>query len=269
MKVVRLHWRRTGFLAIFLFFLTGAIVHAQTEPQTPPAARPAAEPGWQITMSPYLWLEGMNGNLNVTGHQVKIDQSFTDIMSHLKFGVMGLSEARHGKWGILTDLLFARIGSQEAVAVEGLPNAVDVKATLTTLTFTPSAAYRVYENRRLSADALAGIRFYHLGAELNVNAGASGKQYYSGSDNWVDGVAGGRLAMKLTPRVGAFLIGDAGAGGSKLTWQTVPGIGYKLTERTTLQFGYRRLYTKRQHASVLATELTQQGFVLGAAFRLK
>jgi hypothetical protein len=94
----------------------------------------AANDNWHVSVSPYLWLAGLDGNLPLAGHEADVRQSFGDIFSNLKFGVMGLTEVRRGRVGVLTDLLFVRVGDQHAVAVPQLPFPANV--TITTSTFT-------------------------------------------------------------------------------------------------------------------------------------
>jgi hypothetical protein len=223
---------------------------------------------WHVSASPYLWLAGLDGNLTLAGHEAAVHQSFGDIFSNLKVGVMGLTEVRRGRVGVLTDLLFVRVGDQKAVAVPQLPFPVNVTITTNTFTLTPEMAYRIYSHKYVSADVLGGLRFYHLGANSNFDAGPLGQVPYSGSNNWADAVGGARFLFRLTPKIGAFLIGDAGGGGSDPTWQIVYGAGYRVTKRTTAQIGYRRLYFNRGGTNT-SLEATQQGLVLGTTIRFR
>lgn len=240
---------------------------AQVEPLPDQPAPP--DNLWHISASPYLWMAGLNGNLSIAGHEAAVHQSFGDIFSNLKFGVMGLTEVRRGQIGILTDLLFVRVGDQKAIAVPQLPFPVNVELTTNTFTLTPELAYRVYSQKYFSADVLGGLRYYHLGAHSDFDAGPLGQFTYSGADNWADAVGGARLLVRPTPKIGAFFIGDAGGGGSSPTWQIAFGAGYRVTKRTTVQLGYRRLYFNRNGGSPTSLDATQQGLVLGTTIRLR
>jgi hypothetical protein len=242
---------------------------AQVEAQTDSNQAAFGKDTWHVSASPYLWMAGLNGNLTLAGHEAAVHQSFSDIFSNLKFGVMGLSEVRRGQIGVLTDLLFVRVGDQHAVAVPQLPFPVNVTITTNTFTLTPELAYRIYSQKYISADLLGGLRYYHLGANSNFDAGPLGQLQYSGSSNWADVVGGARFLLRPTPKIGAFLIGDAGGGGSSPTWQIVYGAGYRVTKRTTAQIGYRRLYFNRQGGVSTSLEATQQGLVLGTTIRLR
>ena len=185
---------------------------AQVDPEHVPEPPAVSQDTWHIAVSPYLWMAGLNGNLTVAGHEAAVNQSFGDILGNLKFGVMGLTEVRRGRFGLLTDLIFARIGDQKAIPVPQLPYPVNVSVTTNTFTLTPELAYRLYSRKYFAADALGGFRYYHMGAGSTFDAGALGKLSYSSSDNWADVVGGARFLYRPTDKVGFFFLGDAGGG---------------------------------------------------------
>src|SRR6202789_1397357 len=257
------NYNRISLLFSMVLFLLSLTANAQIEVESPQQEATYANDVWHVSASPYLWLAGLNGDLNLSGHEAAVHQSFGDIFSNLKVGVMGLGEVRRGRVGVLTDLLFVRVGDQGAVPVPQLPFPVQVKLTSTTFTLTPEFAYRVYSQKHFAADVLGGLRYYHLGANSNFNAGPLGQFSYSGTNDWADVTAGARLLARVTPKIGAFLIGDAGGGGSSPTWEIVYGAGYKVLKNATAQIGYRRLYFNRQDGSNFGLEATQQGLILG------
>ncbi len=59
----------------------------------------------------------------------------------------------------------------------------------------------------------------------------------------MDPIIGGRFHMSLSERWLLTLRGDIGGFGvgSDLTWNVAARLGYRLSERTTLAFGYRHL----------------------------
>jgi hypothetical protein len=260
---------KTALVCCALCFLPALTAHAQVEVESPQHETDFSADSWHISASPYLWLAGLNGTLNLAGHEAAVHQSFGDIFSNLKIGFMGFGEARRGRVGVLTDLLFVRVGDQAAVPVPQLPFPVQVKLTSTTFTLTPAFAYRVYSEKHFAADALGGLRIYHLGANSNFDAGPLGQTSYAGSNNWADVIAGGRLLARITPKIGAFVIGDAGGGGSSPTWEIAYGAGYKIMKNATAQIGYKRLYFNRQDGSNFGLEATQQGLVLGTTISFR
>ena len=224
---------------------------------------------WHVAISPYLWMAGLNATITVVGKSAQVNQSFGDIFSNLKFGIMGVTEMRRGRIGILTDLMWIKLGDEKSVPLTNLANTLDVKSSLNSFTLTPYFSYRMFGNERGSVDALGGIRYYYAGTEIDAEVQNVGKQTVETSDNWVDVVAGGRFRVNLTPKLHAMFIGDAGGGGSLLSWQIVGGAGYKISKRWDLDLAYRRLYYNREQNPTSGLEQTQQGLVLGATFQLK
>ncbi|NYF91348.1 hypothetical protein RBB79_17120 [Tunturiibacter empetritectus] len=248
--------RPVAVLSCVVLSLLSLTANAQIEVESPQQEPTFDNDVWHVSVSPYLWLAGLDGNLNLLGHDAAVHQSFGDIFSNLKVGFMGLGEVRRGRVGVLTDLLFVRVGDQAAVPVLQLPLPVQVKLTTTTFTLTPEFAYRVYSQKHFTADVLGGFRFYHLGANSNFNAGPLGQAFYSGTNDWADVTGCARLLARATPKIGVFLIGDAGGGGSSPTWEIAYGAGYKILKDATAQIGYKRLYFNRQDGNAFGLEAT-------------
>ena len=242
---------------------------AQTPSNAPSTQLNFRDDTWHVSVSPYLWLAGTNGSVGFDGREVVVNQSFSDIFNNLKFGVMGLSELRRGRIGILTDLMYIRLGNETAIPVEGLPSTINTKTSLDTFTLTPYIGYRILGNDRGTIDWIAGGRYYHIGSSINAELAQAGAVSYSATNNWADFVEGGRFSLKLTPRVRAFFLGDAGGGGSVLTWQILGGAGYQCSKHWSTDLAYRRLYFNRQTSNDFGLEQTQQGLVLGITFRIR
>lgn len=256
---------RTACVLGLLTFAAIARAQIEGEPSQPEPTYLADT--WHGSVSPYLGFAGLDADLTLSGHTAAVHQSFGDIFSNLKVGVMVLGEVRRGRIGVLTDLLFVRVGDQKAVPVPQLPFPVQVRLTTNTFTLTPQFAYRVYVQKHFVADALGGLRLYHIGADSRFDFGPLGQFRYADSNNWADVTVGGRLLGRFSPKLGAFVIGDAGGGGSSPTWEIVYGVGYKVFRHATTQLGYRRLYFDRQDGSRFRLAATQQGLILGTTIR--
>jgi len=255
-------------VAIVLTFAISTPLVAQTAPNTPSEQLSFRNDKWHASISPYLWMAGMNGTVGFGGHEVRIDQSFGDILGNLKFGVMALSEVRRGRIAFLMDVMYIRLSDQTAIPIEGLPAALNVKSSLYTFTLTPYFSYRILGNRRGSIDFLTGGRYYHVNPSITADTGTT-RLSFSTANNWADFVEGGRFVLNLTPRIGAFFIGDAGGGGSVLTWQIMGGFGYKWSKRWSTNAAYRHLYFNRQTSNGFGLEQTQHGFIVGATYRFR
>ena len=69
---------------------TGEGQSAGTSPSTA-----AADDGWHFVVAPYLWLTGIHGTAGTPNREVSVHASAGDLLSHFRFGLMGLVEADH------------------------------------------------------------------------------------------------------------------------------------------------------------------------------
>lgn len=85
--------------------------------------------------------------------------------------------------------------------------------------------------------------------------------------DWVDPFVGLRFTGKVSERVFALLYGDVGGFGvgSEITWQAFAGMGWRWTDTTTVEAGYRYLYIDYEEDN-LDMELDLAGFVMGVGF---
>jgi hypothetical protein len=118
-----------------------------------------------------------------------------------------------------------------------------------------------------SKPILIGFRYWHLGTTLKLQPSVLGNSFYSAAD-WVDAVEGAKFQAMLMPKTILTIAGDAGGGGSRLDYQVVGLIGYKL-KRVTLQGGWRYLVIHKQPTSGSFAELAQTGVIVGAVIPLK
>jgi opacity protein-like surface antigen len=132
-------------------------------------------------------------------------------------------------------------------------------------------AFAFYGLRRLSsaADLTFGLRVNTLQGKLTFKTLGVG---VSQDRTWVDPLVGVTLRTPREHRVRLQVyteIGGFGAG-SDFTWQVFPTLGIKLSDRVSLEAGYRWLdldYAKGDGNERFAWDVLTQGPVGGLAFR--
>jgi hypothetical protein len=233
-----------------------------------PAKADASDPadqGWHVDAAPYLWFAGIDGTVGAAGRQASVHVSAGDVLSNLNIGIMGAVEARYNRIVIPIDFMWVKLSDDKATPLGLVATSVHVK--INEDIFTPKIGYRLVSTRRFKADALSGVRYWHLGTTLKLQPSVLGKSFYSSAD-WADAVEGAKFQAMLTPKTILTVAGDAGGGGSRLDYQVVGLIGYKL-KRVTLQGGWRYLVIHKQPTSGSFVDLAQTGVIVGAVIPLK
>lgn len=238
--------RRAGLWATVVLIASGAWT---------PAAAQVPSDEWDVTVAPYFMGAAMSGTAAVRGREVDVDVSASDIFSNLQFGAMGLVVARKGSWGFGGDAIWMALGTT---------------VRNTNVDFN-QGAFAVYGLRRLSsaADLTLGMRVNTLQGQLKSNTlGFDVSQ----DETWVDPLVGLTLRSPREHRVRLQMyteIGGFGAG-SDLTWQIFPTLGIKLTDRLSLELGYRWLdidYSTGDGNERFSYDVLTQGPIGGLAFR--
>jgi hypothetical protein len=208
-------------------------------PASPQVGEPTSD--WHFAVSPYLWFPGVHGTIGALGRDVSVHATPGDLLSNFRFGLMGAFEARYKRIVLPLDLMWIRLEDDKALP---FPNLMATKAKLTgsELLLTPKIGYRLLDEKRIKIDALTGFRYWHFSENLkfvpsNLNLN------FSGSQNLVDPLVGGRVQLGLTPKIEANILGDVGGWGtgSQLEYQVAGVLGYKIKPKWTLQAGYRYL----------------------------
>lgn len=222
---------------------------------------------WQVVLSPYLWFPGVHGTVGALGHDASIHASPGDLLSHFRFGLMAMVEARYKRLVLPLDIVWVRLEDDKALPAPGL-GAITANVKASEFILTPKVGYRVLDKNRVKADGLAGFRYWHLGQNLQFSPSLLGLNF-SGSQNWVDPLVGGRIQGIITPKLDTTIAGDVGGWGvgSQLDYQVVGLLGYKIKPKWTLQAGYRYLDVNYRSRTVF--DVATSGVLFGVSITLK
>jgi hypothetical protein len=256
-------------LAVAAAVALAAPIAVRADPASPgPPPPPPPIQGWQYEVTPYLWLPALTGDLGVVPaiQPVHVSLSPWDLLSNLKFGMMGRFDARNNKWVGFTDLVYSdvkfsnHISFRDRIFVSG-----SVRSKL--LVSTSFAGYRVVDDPNTSVDLLAGVRLENVDNTLDLqgprNSFSGGKSQF-----WADPLLGARFKRRLARKWDATVWGDFGGfdAGSKFTGEVEGTVAYSLSNRWRAFAGWRYLYTDYSHDGfVFNTDLN--GPVLGASYR--
>lgn len=225
---------------------------------------PEPESGWTFAVEPYFWAAALDGTIGQFGlPDVQVDATFDDILRNLKFGVMGLAEARNGNFGLFGDVMYVDLSANDNVEARRID--ADVEVTSQTFTTLLAGEYRLIDAEGGSLDLLAGGRLWWVATDIDI----SGDLNISGSDSatWVDPMVGLKGRVYLTPEffVGAWgMVGGFGVS-SDFAWDALGSIGYRISDSISLVAGYRALGVDYERND-FTFDVIEHGPILGAAF---
>jgi hypothetical protein len=220
--------------------------------------------GWTFAAAPYLWMAGIEGDIAQFGlPAISVDATFADILDNFDFGFMGAAEARYGRFGILTDVMYVKVSADAPTPFGVLADGVDV--TSETFSMLAAGSYRLLESDQGHLDVLGGGRLWYVNTEVDLVNPIVPAPAFEDGDTWVDPIVGVQGRANLTPEV--FLTGWAMIGGfgaaSDLTWDLMGGAGYAINDTWSIIGGYRALSVDYEDDGFLF-DVVQHGPFLGA-----
>jgi hypothetical protein len=202
------------------------------------APQPSSE-GWQFRIIPYLWGTSLDGRVGVGDRSADVNASFSNILDHLHFALMGLGDATwNNKIVLLTDALYTDLRGYRATPG---PLFSSVNPNQKLFLLTPEGGYRMLDTGKVSLDVVGGIRYWHLKTELQFQPAVLPGIDVQGSRGWVDGILGLRGKVYLPRKSWVTGYGDLGGGGSNFTYQILGIAGVDIHEHYALLAGYRYL----------------------------
>lgn len=241
-----------------------------------PAAEPASDfeyPDHEFSVVTYLWGSELQGTLGGDSASTDVDASFSDIVEQLNLGVMVAAGARWGRFVTMFDGMWLELederdtGTVQAGPITLGPGEVD--AQLHQGTADLKLGYRILEPtaaRPISVDLLAGGRYWHVRNEIDIDLPPLPGRDFDDTTRWLDGVVGARVVFGLAHGWSFVAMGDVGGwdigSASHTTWQLMGLLGFELSEKWGVRFGYRALSIERDHA-----DLELRGPIIGALYR--
>lgn len=205
---------------------------------------------WQWRGTIYLWLPDVNGTTSMPADSggTTISADVGQILESLNLAFMGQLEARKGRWGGFTDLIYLDLSNDQtnarSVNFSGPGGIINVPADasmyanmdLKGLVWTLAGTYTVVEKPGYEMLVLGGVRY--LGLDINLNWQASGNigslppvaqsGSSSASPDYWDAIIGvrGRADLGKSNWYVPYYV-DIGTGSSNNTWQAALGLGYR------------------------------------------
>ena len=115
-----------------------------------PTASGSAAGEWHFTVTPYLWFPGVHGTAGAFNRDVGVHASAWDLLTHLRFGLMGTAEARRGPIVLPLDIFWVRLRDDNANPFPNLnARTADFRAGLFILT--PKVGLRLVNEEKIKS----------------------------------------------------------------------------------------------------------------------
>lgn len=275
--------RRNVRLAIALAALTLLAVttaYAQTGQPTAPAApcpTPCPPPPcgagplnyenkWHYSITPYLWLPGISGNVTVRSLTASVDASAGDIIDKLNWFTAFHIEAQRDAFGLYVDPLYVKLSAGGSVG--NTSASVGFRQWLMEFAATVRLAGSngTADTPSSSLLGILGGRYWNLQTSISAADGRSASR----TRDWVDPIVGLRYRHGGIPW--SFVLqGDIGGFGvgSEFTWSVAPILTYAVSESRDIVLGWRWLgvdYATGSGNDTFNVDVTYSGPILGYAF---
>ena len=218
----------------------------------------AQDSAWDWTVTPYVWLSALEGDVGVKGVKAPVDESVSDLLDMLEFNASVALDANNGEWGVASEVYYVSLEDDSTTAIGKVKGEVD-QWILSSVPY-----FRAVDDDRMTLDVGAGARYMYL--SLDVTTPANKK---SGSKDWVDPLVMTRVKFPIKEKCYFSLSGDIGGFGvgSDLTWQLTAVAGHSFTEKVDLLIGYRHLDVDYYHSGV-TYDMEASGAIVGVKIAL-
>lgn len=186
-----------------------------------------------------------------------VDMSFGDILDTLDAGIMGMFEARKGRWfGQIEGLYLKMSDNMPSPGPGGGALFTGINAVIKASRIEAVFGYRAVEGRT-RLDLFGGVEWWGMDIEMNLFGGKVGLLPQGDRNDWFDPMIGFRLEHDFSECWTGILRGEVGGFGlnADISWQAVGLIAYEIKPNTHLVAGWRHT----------AVDYSDGGFVFDAA----
>jgi hypothetical protein len=210
-----------------------------------------AQQAWDYEIISFLWASDLDGRENVGGTPVDIEADFSDLIEFVDIGLALRFIAHRDRVRWYLEGSYVELEDDLPIPTGSLN--VESKQTY-------AEAGLSYE-LTLKLAVYGGVRYQKLTTDLNFPL-----TRFSSEEDWADGFVGLRWSPVLSDNWVTWLRGDAGAGGSDLTWLAEAGAGFRFGTAWTTYLSYRMLDTDYSHDD-FSYDMQQHGLILGFGYR--
>jgi hypothetical protein len=176
--------------------------------------------GWALSQTPHLWATALKGDVGVGRTKADVDASFDDILDNLNGALMLEAELRKGRFGLISDTIYADLEDDAATAEDRLKVDATAKMLIQSVAGTWRAGtWQLADTGAgplaVTVDPYAGVRYTYLSTELSgrldlPDLGIAARRTAEQDEHWADPILGLRTTWGMGERWSVVLAGDVG-----------------------------------------------------------
>ncbi|QKH34647.1 hypothetical protein FOC84_06660 [Achromobacter pestifer] len=263
--------RSVGLLFTLLLVAVSALPEAARADDTgrmadsPSAPERESKSDWQFSVSPYLWMAGVQGTVRqFDSPPARLDSDFGQIFNELDYAFMGILEGRRGRYSVFADIAYTKTSVKDPTPKGILAEKIGVASQ--SFSGLLGGGYTIHGTGRAHLDLIAGLRVWSVSTKLSFHGGILDHVTQRDSATWVDMVAGFRGTYSFTDSVYLTGWGNIGAGQADLDWDVVAGVGYKINTKLSAVAGYR-IQGVDYRKNGFEYDVIQKGPIMGFTYR--
>jgi hypothetical protein len=215
---------------------------------------------WRFEFVPYLWFASLDGSIGLDPlPTVRVSADLPDPLVNLDFAVSDTFTAHRGRWTVLSDISFTKLGVDETVSSSHIQ--IDSGLIWASL----AGGYAVLDAPASRIELLAGARYTLMNNDGESTGGVTGSN--TSSEQWIDPIVGINARANLAQRLSVGLLANVGGFGvgSDLSYEFMPRVTYTWNEIITLNAGYR-LVAMDFDSSGVKYDVREFGWLFGVGF---
>lgn len=219
-----------------------------------------ADDHWEFVLTPYLWAQGIEGDISLRGRDADVNASFGDLLENLDAAAAFMFEASKGRWVNWVQFDYSAL-SMERVGARGVEAELESKTTM----FAVGTGYRFDVGARSTLDVLVGVRGFDMDNSLELRPLAD----VSTSSTAYDAIVALRPRIRFGEHWSFNPTLSVGSGDSDLTWELQPQFVYSCSycdHHYEIRFGYRNLDYKTDKGNA-KLDIAFRGPLIGFGWR--
>ena len=277
--------RSNIFMILIVFLLSRICMTSLAEDVKDAKAENGQDSKWEFTITPYLWMTGIDGDVTVKGRDAEVDVGFDDILDELDIAALAHFIAKRGRWEFFVQPNYMKLSPEGDVERKAVTIDADVETEMLILEFGTFYRLGTWGSRiPVSLDILGGGRYWHFNNEIDLDIDISlpfvdkdirRERDVDSEEDIIDPFVGFHVKTSITKQLRFSIRGDIGGfdisdDTSDLSWQAIGLFEYDISQRIVLGAGYRALDIDNETGSgddKKGIDATIHGPILGAGIR--